>query len=196
MIFGLFVCESTSLIATRPRQFLALVKYAGVGYHFAVILTPPRTKRALLRKLIFIFANIYFPSVMFPKLAMLCFFLRIFVQRWQRRACYILMGVLLATALAAFIANLIQCVPLEIAWEVKEVAGAHCFNLQLFWSLISLPNIITDFAMLALPVPLICKVQLSWKDKVGLILAFATGSMSVYLVVYSKIMYECFSCRP
>lgn len=87
------------------------------------------------------------------------------------------MGVLVATAVATFIANLIQCVPLEFAWAVKEVAGAHCFNHQLFWSLISLPNIITDIVILALPVPVICKIQLSWKDKIGLILTFATGSM-------------------
>ena len=164
-----------SLIATL--KILALVKYGGVGYHFAAILNRPHTKLGPFKKLIFVFANIYIPSVTFPKLAMLCFFLRIFVQRWQRRACYILMGVLVATALATFTTNLVQCVPLEFAWNVERVAGAHCLNQQLFWSLISLPNIITDLVMLALPVPVICKIQLSWKDKVGLLLTFATGSM-------------------
>lgn len=87
------------------------------------------------------------------------------------------MGVQIATAVANFIANLVQCVPLEYAWDAKEVAGAHCFKQELFWSLISVPNIITDLIMLALPVPVICKIQLSWKDKVGLIFTFATGGM-------------------
>ena len=87
------------------------------------------------------------------------------------------MGVLVATAVATFIANLIECVPLESAWDVKVVAGAYCFNLQLFWLLISLPNIITDIVILVLPVPVICKIQLSQKDEIGLILTFATGSM-------------------
>lgn len=174
---GLFVGESTSLIATRSCQILAFVKYGGVGYHFEAMLASPHTKLGPFKKLTFVFAIIYIPSVMFPKLAMLCFFLRIFVQPWQRRACYILMGVLVATAVATFIANLIQCVPLEFAWDVKEISGAHCFNQQLFWSLISLPNIITDIVILALPVPVIYKIQLSWKDKIGLILTFATGSM-------------------
>ena len=177
MVLELFVGESTSLIATHPRQLLAFVKYGGVGYHFAAMMTRPHTKLGPFKKLTFVFANIYLLSVMFPKLAMLCFFLRIFVQRWQRRACYILMGVLVATALVTFITNLVQCVPLEFAWNVERVAGAHCLNQQLFWSLISLPNIITDLVMLALPVPVICKIQLSWKDKVGLLLTFAAGSM-------------------
>ena len=85
------------------------------------------------------------------------------------------MGVLVATVLAGFIANLI---PLEYSWrDMLEAGGACCFKLQLFWSLISLPNIITDLIMLALPVPVICKIQLSWKDKVGLFFTFATGSM-------------------
>ncbi len=104
------------------------------------------------------------------------------------------MGFLVATAVATFIANLTQCVPLEFAWDVIEVAGPRCFNQKLFWSLISLPNIITDLVMLALPVPIIFKIQLSLKDKVGLMLTFATGSMYVYPVVYSKSMFEFCSC--
>lgn len=159
------------------RQILAVVKYGGVGYHFAAMLARPDTRLGPFKKLTFIFANVYIASVMFPKVAMLCFFLRIFVQPWHRRACYILMGILIATAVATLIANLIQCVPLEFAWDAKAVAGAYCFKQQLFWSLISVPNIITDLVMLALPVPVIYKIQLSWKDKVGLILTFATGSM-------------------
>lgn len=177
MILGLLVGESTRLIATRLCQILAFVKYGGVGYHFAAMLTRPHTKLGPFKKLTFAFENIYIPSVMFPKLAMLCLFLRIFVQPWQRRVCYILMGVLVATAVASFIANLIQCVPLEFAWGVEEVAGARCFKQQLFWSLVSLPSISTDLVMLALPVPVICKIQLLWKDKIGLLLTFATGSM-------------------
>lgn len=177
MVLGPFVGESTSLIKIRPRHNLAFVEYGGVGYHYAVILTRLNTKLGPLKKLTFIFANVYIPSVMFPKLAMLCFFLRIFVQPSHRRACYILMGVLVASAVATFIANLTQCVPLEFAWGVEEGTGPHCFKQQLFWSLISLPNIITDLVMLVLPVPIICKIQLAWKDKIGLILTFATGSM-------------------
>lgn len=178
MVLKLFVGESTSLIRNPPsRRILAFVKYAGVGYHYVAILTRHRSKLGPFKKLTFAFGNIYFPSVMLPKLAMLFFYLRIFVQRWQRRACYILMGVLVATAVAAVIVNLTQCVPLEYAWTVNEVAGERCIKQHLFWSLISLPNIITDLIMLALPVPVICKIQLSWKDKVGLLFTFATGSM-------------------
>lgn len=144
-------------------------------------LTRRDTKLGLFKKLTFVFANIYFPSVMFPKLAMLFFYLRIFIERWQRRACYLLMGILVATAVAAFIANMMTCDPVRFQWGdslVGEDGGApHCFKQQLFWSLISLPNVITDLIMLALPVPVICKIQLTWKDKVGLIFTFATGSM-------------------
>ncbi|MCJ1344611.1 hypothetical protein MMC31_002814 [Peltigera leucophlebia] len=155
---------------------VSFVNYAGVGYHFAAILLRAPTKPLLLLKISYVFAVINCFSVMFPKLAMLCFFLRIFIERWHRVTCYILMGVLVATAVATLAANLAQCIPLKVLWGTTE-AAEKCINQQLLWALSSLPNIITDLIMLALPVPVIWKIQLSWKDKVGLMLTFGTGSI-------------------
>lgn len=172
-VLCIFVGKWTFLIKTH---IIAFVNYAGVGYHFATILLRAPTKPLLLLKISYIFAVINCFSVMFPKLAMLCFFLRIFIERWHRVACYILMGVLFATAIATLAANLAQCIPLKVLWGTTE-AAEKCINQQLLWALSSLPNIITDLIMLALPVPVIWKIQLSWKDKVGLMLTFGTGSM-------------------
>lgn len=58
---------------------------------------------------------------MFPKLAMLFFYLRIFFERWQQNACYILMGILVATAVAALIANLMTYVPAKFQWGDDSV---------------------------------------------------------------------------
>lgn len=170
------VDDSARLIETHPRDIIAFLKYGGVAYHFTAILLRAHEKLAPFKKLTFIFANIYILSVMFPNSSMLCFFLGLFVQPWHRRACYILIGVLIATAIAAFVSNLTQCIPLEFAWDVKE-DGGKCFNQKLFWTLLSLPKIITDLIMLALPVLVIWEIQLSWKYKVGVISTFAAGSM-------------------
>lgn len=147
-----------------------------MGYHLAANLLRAHTKLAVFLKLTYAFANINCFSVIFPKLAMLCFFLRIFVEPWHRRVCYILMGVLAATAIATTVSNLTQCIPLMLVWDPTK-AGGKCFNQKLFWAFVSLPNIITDLIMLVLPAPVIWKIRLSWKDKVGLILTFAAGSL-------------------
>ena len=124
------------------------------------------------------FAVVYLLSVTCPKLAMLSLFLRIFVEKWHRVACYILMGILCATAISTIVANLTQCIPLAFLWD-PTIKG-HCFNQNAYWAWGSLPNIITDVMMIVLPIPAIWKIQLSWKDKIGVMLTFMTGGMCVF----------------
>ncbi|MCJ1349794.1 hypothetical protein MMC31_008035 [Peltigera leucophlebia] len=102
------------------------------------------------------------------------------------------MGVLVATSVATLAANLTQCIPLKVVWGPTE-AAEKCFNQQLFWAFSSLPNIITDLIMLALPVPVIWKIQLSWKDKVGLMITFGTGSIGTITSILRFLTFLRFS---
>lgn len=121
------------------------------------------------------FTILYILSITLPKLTMLSLFLRIFVNRQQRRASYIIAIILLATALANIIANVTQCVPLDYLWD-KHGDGT-CFNQNSYWRWASLPNILTDILMLGLPVPVILGTQMGWRDKAGVGVTFFAGSL-------------------
>lgn len=123
------------------------------------------------------FTMVYALAVCFPKLVILGLYLRIFAQQSHRIACFVMIALVSAACFAVVLVTCLQCTPLAFLWEPEKHPGGHCLDMNSFWTWGSLPNIITDVFMLLLPLPCIWKLQLSKKDKFGLILTFATGSM-------------------
>lgn len=155
---------------------LALVTKGGGGRHIEVVIEEAPEKLVTLAKLEIAFACCYLMSTTFPKLAMLCLFLRIFVAQWSRYACFTLITILSATLFANLVAAVLQCMPLSYAWNPSGHPLGHCFNQNAYWRWGQFPNIITDVFMIALPFPILAKLQTSWKDKIGIMLTFAAGS--------------------
>jgi len=52
-------------------------------------------------------------------------------------------------------------------------------NQSAYYRFTKIPNIATDVAMLAVPLPIVWKLQTSLLQKIGLTLIFMTGSVSV-----------------
>lgn len=115
-------------------------------------------------------------SVALPKISILCLYLRIFVKRGTRIACYVLIGVITANWIAFSIADIFQCTPVAYQWD-KSIAHGTCFNDTLFSRASSVPNIITDVVMLVLPIPVLWRLQTSTVRKLGLTVVFFTGSV-------------------
>ncbi|KAJ8061566.1 hypothetical protein OCU04_009378 [Sclerotinia nivalis] len=156
---------------------LAAIKYVYAGHHLPYILTQHPTTLPTFLKMEITFAILYILSITLPKLTMLSLFLRIFVIKWQRRASYLIAAILLATALANIIANVTQCIPLDHLWD-KQGKG-KCFDQDAYWRWASSPNILTDVAMLALPVPMIMGTMMGWRDKAGVGITFLAGSLGL-----------------
>ncbi|KAF7854726.1 hypothetical protein EAF04_010294 [Stromatinia cepivora] len=156
---------------------LAGIKYVYAGHHLPYILVQHPTTLPTFLKMEITFAILYILSITLPKLTMLSLFLRIFVIKWQRRASYLIAAILLATALANIIANVTQCIPLNYLWDKQE--KGKCFDQNAYWRWASLPNILTDVAMLALPVPMIMGTMMGWRDKAGVGITFLAGSLGL-----------------
>lgn len=73
-----------------------------------------------------------------------------------------------------------MCTPLEYLWN-KTIVGGRCVDINLFYRISAFPNIATDEFMLALPLPVVWKLQTSQKVKIGLTITFATGGKYVCL---------------
>jgi hypothetical protein len=116
-------------------------------------------------------------SFTFPKLAILCLYLNIFVERWQRRAVFVLLFCVIGSGVGTGVTTMVQCIPLQYLWDKKGHPGGHCLDKNTFWQYSTLPNVIIDFAMFFLPIPCILKLQLSKKEKAGLGVTFMTGSV-------------------
>ena len=106
-------------------------------------------------------------------MSILCFYRRIFPQRWFK---YTLVGLGLFVSLyniAAFFGDIFQCVPLRKLWN-PAVPGT-CFNYEALIIASGVLNVVTDFAILGLPMPLLWRLEAPTRRKRLLSIVFSFG---------------------
>lgn len=80
-----------------------------------------------------------------------------------------------------------QCTPFRKNWQ-PWLAGS-CINLHATFLAISVPSILTDIAILALPLPHVWKLQTNKTQKVSLSIIFLLGSFVVFTSIYRFTVY-------
>ncbi|KAK0122100.1 hypothetical protein ONS95_010362 [Cadophora gregata] len=79
-----------------------------------------------------------------------------------------------------------QCMPLEKFWR-PWVAG-RCFDTKIITFGLSIPNIITDIAILTLPLPQIWRMNADIRQKSLLSAVFLLGSLATATSVYRLVV--------
>jgi hypothetical protein len=68
----------------------------------------------------------------------------------------------------------VLCIPLQAWWD-KTITDKKCQKgLDGMWALICL-HIVTDFLIFALPIPVVARMRLATKQKLGVLFIFALG---------------------
>ena len=119
---------------------------------------------------------VHLVSVALPKISVLCLYLRIFTKRCPRALCYVIIGVIIANWIVFSLTAIFQCSPIAYQWD-RSIPYGKCIDVVAFSKASSVPNIVTDFLMLILPLPTLWRLQASVLRKVGLTLVFMTGSV-------------------
>ncbi|KAF2799244.1 hypothetical protein K505DRAFT_231492, partial [Melanomma pulvis-pyrius CBS 109.77] len=120
---------------------------------------------------------VYVAACLFPKLSVLVLYLRIFTERIMRICTWIVIGVCVAHAIANIIASFTICRPFEFKWN-KAIDG-HCANVMASYRYVSLPHILTDIAILVLPLPSLYGLLMNKRRKLGIFLTFFMGSLGI-----------------
>lgn len=102
-------------------------------------------------------------------------YMRVFPNPRFHRICWIVVAYVNVYGIGSLVAAIAQCQPLDRIWN-KEVAGT-CINYTAFWYANAAANIIGDFVILALPIPIIKSLNLPQRQKIGLMLVFALGGL-------------------
>lgn len=80
--------------------------------------------------------------------------------------------------IASFVDTIFQCVPVQASWD-KSIQNAKCQNIRKAALGTGVSNLILDVLFLALPVPMIWKLQVERKIKVSLTGIFLLGALYV-----------------
>lgn len=125
---------------------------------------------------------LYLVGIMCTKLAIMLLYLQLFrINRVFRYLCFTMMGFVISYCVIFFFIEAFNCNPVAKVWHGLTYVGKYsCFDNSMVEFVIGGFNISTDFVILVMPVPLILGLQLDLKHKLGLLVVFATGILSVF----------------
>ena len=129
-------------------------------------------------------------ALAFAKLSVVILLHQIFIPRAFRLTCWGLGSIVLAWWIAVIFAQSFICLPVSSIWDPST--PGHCGNQKILQVVDPLPWVVTDFAILIAPLPVLRKLQTSRRQKAGLMALFLIGGITCVCtcVRYSTIWYS------
>ncbi|TWU71184.1 hypothetical protein ED733_001329 [Metarhizium rileyi] len=143
-----------------------------------------------LRRAEYVFSILYNPALMATKTAILIFYLRLAknTQFVLRYASWATLAVVNIAGLVLTFMNIFQCNPAAAAWKTMTDGSTKCIPLLTEFICAAPVNIVTDLAILALPIPVLTGMRLPSRQKTILVITFAVG-IFVTIVDVIRIYY-------
>lgn len=126
------------------------------------------------------FECVYCTTVGIIKVSILLMYARIFPTRNFRIASYIIGSIAVGWVIAIICVSVFQCNPIAKAWNVN--LSGTCINLKGSFIGNAVPNILTDIAILSMPVHVVWGLHANLTHRLSVIALFLLGSLSVSLL--------------
>jgi hypothetical protein len=116
---------------------------------------------------------LYNSSQSLVKISILLQYLRIFETTYMKRICYVALVISFAYATGSIGISLFPCTPVSALWD-KSVSG-KCLPILPWWITSAILNIVTDFGIFILPLPILVHLQVRLRQKIVLLGVFMVG---------------------
>ncbi|KAK0642033.1 hypothetical protein B0T16DRAFT_335240 [Cercophora newfieldiana] len=144
--------------------------FSALGHHIWTVAPEAMTKWGMEQWYSFLF---YTMSLACTKMSILFLYLRIMPFGLIRIANQVVMAIVMICNIWVFVGFFVNCIPLAKTWD-PSVAGS-CLPMLSVTLGNSILHVITDFAIFVLPIPILVKLKINYKKKVGLVLVFSLG---------------------
>ncbi|KAI2641734.1 hypothetical protein GGS26DRAFT_15108 [Hypomontagnella submonticulosa] len=114
------------------------------------------------------------------KMSIIASYMRIWSSKRFTLLCRILLALVGLFGLTLFFGGVFACIPISLSWVPPSPATrdpAHCMNLPQFMFVTSILNTAADLAILAIPVPLVRRLQIAPRQRAALMLVFTIGTI-------------------
>lgn len=121
---------------------------------------------------------LYGLSIALSKIAILLLYIRVFTtcKRLFTISASLVGLVIISTGIANTFIAVLQCKPQAFAWD-KSIKGGTCIDEIAWTRYMAIPNVVTGGVMLAMPLPIVWRLNVSLSAKVALTATFLHGIM-------------------
>ncbi|KAI9799642.1 MAG: hypothetical protein M1833_003957 [Piccolia ochrophora] len=138
------------------------------------------------------FVNVYFGAIIFTKMSILLLYLRVFEYKsWFRYSVYALMILNFTGSMLGLFGNWFSCRDPRGFWKPYSVPTKCLSPPGGNWPNFSATsiNIFTDLIMLVLPVPIVARLQLPLKQRLGVIALFAIAVIATLFSILRMVSF-------
>ncbi|PCD33980.1 hypothetical protein FGRA07_09135 [Fusarium graminearum] len=130
----------------------------------------------------------YIPTTILSKLTLCFFYYRLSPARWYQYSVYVT-GIICTTSLVGiWFSVLFACKPIAAGWDVRLSVNATCINRPPIYITQAAFGCITDVMLLILPIPTVVGLQMSTRQKLGVLGLFAIGSITLITSVVRLVL--------
>lgn len=119
------------------------------------------------------------PGTVLAKLVLCIFYFRLSPIRWYRYSIHFTAFITVAAFASVWFSVQFACTPIEAAWNLRLFTGDNCIDRPPVYMLQAIMGGVTDVMLMILPLPIILRLQMSWKQKAGLVAWFGTGLLTL-----------------
>lgn len=159
--------------------FIFAMLACGMGIHASEV---PLENIVLMAKFLVVAEILYVFNLVWTKFSFLFFYYRIFHLPYFKTWTYIIGIFVVAWVITITFLFIFICVPVEKLWY-PDTPG-HCIDQVGTWIANAVSTIVSDFAILILPLPQVWKLQLKWKEKLAVTGAFLLGFFVIFASAY------------
>ncbi|KAL8715376.1 MAG: hypothetical protein Q9220_000709 [cf. Caloplaca sp. 1 TL-2023] len=142
-----------------------------VGYHISEL---SLDQIIALGKLYFAAEPLWVSSNTLVKLSIMHLYIQIFRIRTFRRVVYGVMALTISYWLSTVIRSFFLCTPLAYTWDRLHYTGS-CVHLPAAYLSVSIINLILDVIVIALPMPMLWRLQMPTSKKAAITAIFGVG---------------------
>ncbi|KAF3390956.1 hypothetical protein DPV78_011199 [Talaromyces pinophilus] len=163
---------------------ILLSKHGGGCYQYELY----RSEVVEFLKISYIATLFYAPMALFVKVALLTLLARVFkpYRKWVVFI-YVILGVVLTYYVPAFIIKARICSPISVYWNSTDNGGS-CLNQGKVIVADSVMSVVTDLAILILPLPLTWSLQMPLEKKLKVIGLLSAGGLATGFSLYRLVM--------
>ncbi|KAK5658468.1 hypothetical protein OQA88_1857 [Cercophora sp. LCS_1] len=159
--------------------FIFAMHACGMGLHADKV---PMDDIVLMAKFLVVAEILYVFNLVWTKISILLMYYRIFHFPFFKKMAYGIGAFIIAWVVCITFLFIFICVPVEKLWY-PDLPG-RCIDQVGTWIANAVSTIVSDLAILILPIPQVWKLQLGRAAKIGVTIAFCLGFFVVFASAY------------
>jgi hypothetical protein len=136
----------------------------------------PITKFAMFVRALYLLPILYNAVQCGAKMALLLVYRQLAPQSWFRITVWSTGFVVVGSSIAISFVTIFPCRPTRAAWDMT-ITDAECIDRNAVYKATAALGAITDAMVLAVPIPVVLPLQISTRQKIGLICFFGVGGV-------------------